>query len=88
MNLLRRWLRQPQRVWLRRAIFQIHLWTGLTLGLYVVVLSLTEDKVVQLYYQDPKFGFSLVQLVIRPLLADWAGRPGAAPVEMARAPGR
>ena len=46
----------------------------------VVALVLTEDKVVQLYYQDPKFGFSLIQLVIRRLLADWAGRPGAAAV--------
>ena len=34
-----RWLQQPQRVWLRRALFQVHLWTGLILGLYVVVLS-------------------------------------------------
>jgi CRP/FNR family transcriptional regulator, cyclic AMP receptor protein len=46
----------------------------------VVALVLTEDKVLQLYYQDPKFGFSLIQLVIRRLLADWAGRPGAAAV--------
>jgi len=36
MNIVTRWLRQPQRVWLRRAIFQIHLWTGLAIGLYVV----------------------------------------------------
>lgn len=46
MNYLRRWLRQPQRVWLRRALFQIHLWTGLALGLYVVVLSLTGSVLV------------------------------------------
>jgi hypothetical protein len=46
----------------------------------VIALFLTEDKVLQLYYQDPKFGFSLIQLVIRRLLADWAGRPGAAAV--------
>src|SRR5687767_957869 len=30
------WLRQPQRVWLRRAAFQVHLWVGLGIGLYVV----------------------------------------------------
>ena len=40
------WLRQPQRVWLRRATFQIHLWVGLILGLYVVVLSLTGSALV------------------------------------------
>jgi len=40
------WLRQPQRVWLRRAAFQIHLWAGLIIGLYVVVLSLTGSALV------------------------------------------
>ena len=40
------WLRQPQRVWLRRAAFQIHLWVGLIIGLYVVVLSLTGSALV------------------------------------------
>src|SRR5688500_3216287 len=46
MNTWSRWLRQPQRVWLRRAIFQIHLWAGLAIGLYVVVLSLTGSVLV------------------------------------------
>ena len=46
MTFLSRWLRQPQRVWLRRAMFQIHLWTGLALGLYVVMLSLTGSVLV------------------------------------------
>ena len=41
MGTWKQWLRQPQRVWLRRAAFQIHLWVGLFIGLYVVVLSLT-----------------------------------------------
>src|SRR6185503_14837624 len=40
------WMRQPQRVWLRRALFQIHLWTGLVLGLYVVMLSVTGSALV------------------------------------------
>jgi uncharacterized iron-regulated membrane protein len=46
MNMMSRWLRQPQRVWLRRAMFQIHLWTGLAIGLYVVVLSLSGSALV------------------------------------------
>jgi uncharacterized iron-regulated membrane protein len=40
------WLVNPKRVWLRRAIFQVHLWTGLAIGLYVVVMSLTGSAVV------------------------------------------
>jgi uncharacterized iron-regulated membrane protein len=46
MTILKRLLRQPQQVWLRRAIFQVHLWTGMALGLYVVVLSLTGSLLV------------------------------------------
>lgn len=46
MNVWQRWLQQPQRVWLRRALFQVHLWTGLTLGVYIVVLSVTGSALV------------------------------------------
>jgi uncharacterized iron-regulated membrane protein len=38
--------RQPQALWMRRAIFQVHLWTGLTLGLYVLVVSLSGSAIV------------------------------------------
>ena len=41
MKFGQRWMRQPQRVWLRRALFQVHLWTGIGLGPYVVILSHT-----------------------------------------------
>lgn len=43
---MQRWLRRPQNVWLRRALFQIHLWTGVGLGIYVVVISLTGSAIV------------------------------------------
>jgi uncharacterized iron-regulated membrane protein len=33
-------------VWLRRALFQVHLWTGLAIGLYIVVLSVTGSVLV------------------------------------------
>jgi uncharacterized iron-regulated membrane protein len=46
MGLWQRWLKQPQKVWLRRAIFQIHLWTGIALGLYIVMLSLSGSALV------------------------------------------
>ena len=46
MGVWQRWLQQPQRVWFRRAIFQVHLWTGLAIGLYVVVLSATGSALV------------------------------------------
>ena len=40
------WARQPQNVWLRRALFQVHLWTGLAIGLYIVMLSVTGSVLV------------------------------------------
>jgi len=45
-SLWQRWLRRPQNVWLRRALFQIHLWTGVGLGLYVVLISITGSAIV------------------------------------------
>jgi uncharacterized iron-regulated membrane protein len=46
MSVWQRLWRQPQRVWLRRAMFQIHLWSGIAIGLYVVMLSLTGSALV------------------------------------------
>jgi uncharacterized iron-regulated membrane protein len=41
-----RWLRRPQSTWLRRAVFQIHLWSGLVLGLYIVVVCASGSAIV------------------------------------------
>lgn len=41
-----RWVAHPQRLWLRRAIFQIHLWSGVSLGLYIFFISVTGGVLV------------------------------------------
>jgi uncharacterized iron-regulated membrane protein len=41
-----RWIRQPQTTWLRRAIFQLHLWSGMGIGLYVLMVSVTGSVLV------------------------------------------
>lgn len=41
MSLAERWLHHPQGVALRGAIFQVHLWSGLILALYVLVMSVS-----------------------------------------------
>ena len=46
MTYLRQWIDQPRSVWLRKATFQIHLWTGLGVGLYIVMLSVTGSVLV------------------------------------------
>lgn len=40
------WLRQPQNFWLRKALFQVHLWSGIALGLYVLMISVTGSILV------------------------------------------
>ena len=46
MTLWQRWIRQPQTVGLRKAIFQVHMWSGLGVGLYVLLVSVTGSVLV------------------------------------------
>ena len=46
MTFWQRWVTQPQGLFLRKALFQIHLWTGLAIGLYIVLLSVTGSALV------------------------------------------
>lgn len=41
-----RWWRSPRHTFLRRALFQVHLWSGLLLCLYVLVISLSGSILV------------------------------------------
>jgi uncharacterized iron-regulated membrane protein len=38
--------RRPQAVWVRRALFQIHLWSGIAIGIYLLVISLSGSVLV------------------------------------------
>lgn len=42
-------LHHPRRLWLRRAIFQVHLWAGILLSVYMIVIALTGAVLV---FQD------------------------------------
>src|SRR5438105_3997983 len=46
MNYWQRWIWQPQSVWLRRATFQVHMWAGIGVGLYVLMASVTGSILV------------------------------------------
>ena len=37
---------RPQNVFLRKALFQIHLWAGIAIGLYLVVVCVTGSALV------------------------------------------
>lgn len=46
MGALRRFLRNPRQSGLRRLLFQVHLWVGLGLGLYMLVMGVTGSALV------------------------------------------
>ena len=40
------WLHHPERFRVRQTVFQIHLWVGAVVGLYVVLMSVTGSIIV------------------------------------------
>ncbi|MGA2880566.1 MAG: PepSY-associated TM helix domain-containing protein [Bryobacteraceae bacterium] len=46
MKYWRRWILQPQTTWLRKATFQLHLWSGIGIGVYVLLVSVTGSVLV------------------------------------------
>ena len=66
MRIWRRVLREPQTLFLRRALFQIHLWSGVAVGLYIAVISLTGAILV---YRNELY----TAFAPRPRLVDNAG---------------
>jgi uncharacterized iron-regulated membrane protein len=46
LTLWQRWVRQPQNIWFRRALFQVHLWSGIAIGLYVLMIAVTGSVLV------------------------------------------
>jgi uncharacterized iron-regulated membrane protein len=46
LTVWQRWVRQPQTVGLRRVLFQGHLWSGIALGLYILMMSVTGSVLV------------------------------------------
>jgi uncharacterized iron-regulated membrane protein len=46
MNAWEKWWKRPQNVWLRKALFQVHLWTGIGLGLYILLMSVTGSALI------------------------------------------
>ena len=53
MTIWTKWLRQPQTLWVRKAAFQIHLWVGIGIGVYIVMICLTGSVLV---YRNELYG--------------------------------
>ena len=46
MSAWQQWLQHPERVWVRKCFFYIHLWVGAGVGLYIVLMSITGSMIV------------------------------------------
>jgi uncharacterized iron-regulated membrane protein len=46
MGLFRRMVERPQQVWIRKAFFQVHLWAGILLALYVIAIGVSGSILV------------------------------------------
>jgi uncharacterized iron-regulated membrane protein len=46
MSPWQRWLRAPHTLWFRRLLFQVHLWLGIGLGLYILMISVSGSAIV------------------------------------------
>lgn len=42
----RKALERPQNLWLRKALFQVHLWVGIGIGLYILLIGITGSILV------------------------------------------
>ena len=46
MSVWQQWMQHPERVWVRKCLFYIHLWVGAGVGLYIVLMSITGSLIV------------------------------------------
>jgi uncharacterized iron-regulated membrane protein len=63
-----RWVRKPHNIWLRRALFQVHLWSGIAFGLYIVMMSVTGSVLV---YSNELYNAATLE----PILSNGSGPP-------------
>src|SRR5262245_39724714 len=64
MTTWQQWISHPQHFWLRKVIFQVHLWSGIGVGLYLLVVSVTGSMVV--YINEPCHAATLSQTIVAP----------------------
>lgn len=72
MNVWQRWTQAPQTLGFRRFLFQLHLWTGIGFGLYVLAISLSGSAIL---LKSPFY------TAFEPKFLDPLPPPGAVPLE-------
>ena len=46
MKFWQRWMQRPRSLWVRKAFFQVHLWAGLGVGLYILAIGVSGSAIV------------------------------------------
>ena len=69
-----RWAETPDNLWVRRVIFQIHLWVGAIVGVYVALMSLSGSIAVFRNELAGRFGIEWLVDFHDNLLSGQAGR--------------
>ena len=46
MTAWQQWLQHPEKSWVRHTIFQVHLWVGAGVGLYILLMSISGSMIV------------------------------------------
>jgi len=65
------WVEHPERLWLRRAMFQLHFWVGAAVSVYVFLMGVTGSIIV---FRDQLAPFVSVEQVVR-LHRNWLAGP-------------
>jgi hypothetical protein len=69
----REWLERPERLWWRQLLFQIHLWVGSAVSVYIIVMSVTGSAIV---FRNELLHWLSVESVVKLHANLLAGTPG------------
>jgi len=65
------WIEHPERLWVRRAMFQLHFWVGAAVSAWVLLMALTGSIIV---FRDQLTPFVSVERIVR-VHRDWLAGP-------------
>ena len=68
------WWKHPQKNWLRRLVYQVHLWTGIVLSLYVLLMSVSGTILI--------YRVEISKAAVRPPVISPGGRPLLSKVQL------
>src|SRR5690348_1307645 len=46
ISVWQQWLHRPEKLWVHRSLFKVHLWLGMLAGVYILVMSVSGSMIV------------------------------------------